>query len=127
MQEQLPTPVNLKVLPKNIAPERLIRIMRGFSGSLGVECSFCHAMNPQTHHLNFSSDAKPEKSTARLMIVMTRTINAGYVAKVNDPDAMPEQKQVTCGTCHRGHSTPEVFIAPPREDAVPSAAMANPQ
>lgn len=125
--EPLPTPVNLKVLPKDIAPEQLIRIMRGFTGSLGVECSFCHAMNPQTHHLNFPSDAKPEKAAAREMIAMTRAINDAYIAKVHDPDAMPEQKQVTCGTCHRGHSTPEVFIPPPKEQPVPSAEAANPE
>jgi len=115
----LPKPVNLKVLPKNIAPDQLIKIMRGFTGSLGVECSFCHTMNPRTHHLDFPSDAKPEKTTARLMIKMTRAINEQYVAKANDPDAMPQQRHVTCGTCHRGHSTPEVFIPPLKGNIMP--------
>jgi Photosynthetic reaction centre cytochrome C subunit len=110
-----PKPVNLKVLPKNIAPEQLREIMRGYAGALGVKCGFCHAMNPQTHKLDFPSDAKPDKTTARLMIRMMRTINEEYMVKVNDPDAMPEDKHVTCGTCHRGHKMPEHFVPPPEE------------
>lgn len=111
----LPRPVNLKVLPKNTAPEELREIMRGYAGALGVRCNFCHAMNPQTHKLDFPSDAKPDKTTARLMIRMTRTINERYLAKVNDPDATPQDKKVTCGTCHRGHHMPEHFVPPPEE------------
>ncbi len=57
--------------------------------------------------MDFASDAKQDKATARLMIRMTGTINKEYLAKVIDPDAMPEDKQVTCGTCHRGHHMPE--------------------
>ncbi|HEY1810444.1 MAG TPA: c-type cytochrome [Acidobacteriaceae bacterium] len=110
-----PKPVNLKVLPKNIAPEQLRQIMRGYAGALGVKCGFCHAMNPQTHKLDFPSDAKQDKTTARLMIRMMRTINEEYMVKVNDPDAMPEDKHVTCGTCHRGHHMPEHFVPPPEE------------
>jgi hypothetical protein len=105
-----PKPVNLKVLPKNIAREDLIKIMRGYAGSLGVECSFCHARNPQTHKLDFPSDAKDDKTIARTMIQMTQTINEQYMTQVHDPDAMPEDKHVTCGTCHRGHSMPEHFV-----------------
>lgn len=111
----LPKPVNLKVLPKDIAPEELRQIMRGYAGALGVKCGFCHAMNPQTHKMDFASDAKPDKTTARLMIRMTRTVNTEYMAKVVDPDAKPADKHVTCGTCHRGHHMPEQFVPPPDE------------
>lgn len=111
----LPKPVNLKVLPKDIAPEELVRIMRGYAGSLGVECNFCHAVNAQTHKLDFASDAKEDKGIARTMIAMTRTINDQYMSQVHDPDAMPADKHVTCGTCHRGHSMPEHFTPPPEE------------
>lgn len=122
----LPKPVNLKVLPKNIAPEQLIRIMRGFTGSLGVECGFCHAENPQTHKLDFASDAKDEKATARLMISMTRDINEQFMSKVSDPDATAEDKRVSCGTCHRGHSMPEHFVPPPEKHR-PAPAQQHPQ
>jgi hypothetical protein len=79
-------PVNLKVLPKNIAREDLVKIMRSYAGALGIECNFCH------------------------MIQMTQTINEQYMTQVHDPDAMPEDKHVTCGTCHRGHTMPEHFV-----------------
>jgi len=126
----LPRPVNLKVLPKNTTPEHLREIMRGYAGALGVRCGFCHAMNPQTHKLDFPSDAKPDKTTARLMIRMTRKINAAYLAKVNDPDATPVDKEVTCGTCHRGHHMPEQFVPPQEEHhehAEPPAGGSSPQ
>lgn len=122
----LPKPVNLKVLPKNIPPKELIQIMRGFSGALGVKCSFCHAGNPATHHLDFASDAKPQKTTARLMMRMTHTIDTRYLAKVNDPDATPLDKHVTCGTCHRGHSMPTQFVPPPEHHEHPPVTPGGP-
>lgn len=115
MPQHFPKPVNLKVLPKNTTPQQLHAIMHGFAGSLGVKCSFCHAENPQTHKLDFPSDAKPEKRNARTMILMTREINASYIAKVQDPDAKPNERHVTCGTCHRGHARPAPFVIPPEE------------
>jgi hypothetical protein len=109
----MPKPTNLKVLPKDIAPPDLMALMRGYTKALGVECEFCHAENPQTHKLNFPSDAKPEKETARTMISMTREINEKYLSTVNDPDATPADKTVTCGTCHRGKSMPALFSPKP--------------
>lgn len=117
----LPKPTNLQVLPKDTDPEQLIKIMRGFAGSLGVECNFCHAANPQTHKLDFASDAKEDKGFARTMMEMTRTINEQYMTKIDDPDAKPEDKRVTCGTCHRGHSMPEQFVPPPEHHGPPGA------
>lgn len=123
----LPRPVNLQVLPKDTTPENLIKIMRGFTGSLGVECNFCHTRNQQTKKLDFASDAKPEKATARIMIAMTRDANQQYMSKINDPDAGPEDKHVTCGTCHRGHHMPEHFVPPPEEHhGPPAGAMPSP-
>lgn len=106
-----PRPMNLQVLPQDISTHDLIATMRGYTKALGVDCSFCHAEDAQTHRLDFASDAKPEKHTARIMIRMTKEINAKYLAMVNDPDASAEQKTVTCGTCHRGSSMPAPFHA----------------
>lgn len=106
-----PRPKNLQVLPKDISTHDLIATMRGYTKALGVECSFCHAEDPQTHRLDFASDAKPEKHTARTMIRMTNEINAKFLATVDDPDASAEQKTVTCGTCHRGQMMPPPFQA----------------
>lgn len=108
----LPKPVNLKVLPRDTSPDQLMKIMRGYSDQLGVHCNFCHVINEQTKHPDFASDEKPEKNTARTMMLMNREINEKYMAQIHDPDAAPDQKTVTCGTCHRGHSMPITFKAP---------------
>lgn len=115
---ELPKPTNLQVLPKDIAPADLIAIMRGFTGSLGVHCSFCHEQNAQTHEMNFASDAKPEKTSARIMMRMTHEINTKYLAELPDHDEM----KVGCGTCHRGHSMPEPFTPAPEEHHAPPAS-----
>jgi hypothetical protein len=107
----IPKPSNLQVLPKDITVPDLLKTMRGFTAALGVECQFCHASDPQTHRPNFASDANPDKAIARIMITMTRDINAKYMSQVNDPDATPADKTVTCGTCHRGKSMPAPFAA----------------
>ncbi|HEX4007761.1 MAG TPA: c-type cytochrome [Acidobacteriaceae bacterium] len=121
-----PKPTNLKVLPKDTTPEQLHKIMDGIAGSLGVHCSFCHVQNKQTHHMDFASDAKPDKNIARIMMRMTGTINQQYMTQVHDPDAMPEDKHVTCGTCHRGHKMPEHFVPPPEHHGPPSANIPKP-
>lgn len=111
-----PKPTNLHVLPKNISHDDLMKVMHGFTGALGVKCNYCHAPGSQPRHLDFASDAKPEKRIARTMIRMTREINKKYLSQVNVADAKPEQKNVTCGTCHRGHDIPVVFVPPPEHE-----------
>jgi hypothetical protein len=106
---QIPKPTNLQVLPKDIAVPDLLVIMRGYTKALGVECGFCHAEDPQAHRLNFASDAKPDKETARTMMRMTDEINAKYLSTIHDPDATTADKTVTCGTCHQGHHMPIPF------------------
>jgi Photosynthetic reaction centre cytochrome C subunit len=109
----MPKPTNLQVLPKDISSDDLIKTMHGFKQQLGVECEFCHDRDPQTHKMNFPGDKNPDKAIARTMIAMTQEINAKYLSQVQDPDATPEIKTVTCGTCHRGSSMPVVFKAKP--------------
>ena len=112
----LPNPVNLKVLPRDTSPQDLMKIMRGYSQALGVHCNFCHVINEQTHRPDFASDEKPEKNTARTMITMTNEINEKFMSQIHDPDAAPDQKTVQCSTCHRGHSMPMPFKAPPEHE-----------
>jgi hypothetical protein len=126
----LPKPVNLKVLPSNTSPEDLMKIMHGYSEQLGVKCTFCHAEDAAARRINFASDQKPEKNTARTMISMTNEINAKYLSQIHDPDASPAQKVVTCGTCHQGHSMPIPFKAPqhsgPRHPGMEHPGMEHP-
>ena len=122
----MPKPVNLKVLPKDTSPEDLMKIMFGFSQQLGVQCTFCHVQDAATKHPNFASDEKPEKNTARTMMLMTQEVNAKYLSQIHDPDAAPDQKTVTCGTCHRGHSMPVTFKPPAKPGAEPSGMHPKP-
>lgn len=102
-------PKNLQVLPKDIAAPDLMARMHEYSQALGVHCGFCHAQDAATHRPDFASDAKPEKATARTMIAMTMELNEKYMSQIKDPDATPQDKKVTCGTCHRGNTMPEPF------------------
>jgi Flp pilus assembly protein TadD len=93
---------NLKVLPEDITKERLEAVMGAFAGSLGVNCSFCHVGNsPQT--MDFASDDKDEKKSARVMIKMTSAINNDTLPQL---EGMSADAEVTCYTCHRGKEQP---------------------
>jgi hypothetical protein len=113
----MPAPTNLQVLPKNLTAEQVHDIMHKWEAALGANCSTCHAVDPNRTGpngrpvLNFADDSKPEKRTARLMYKMTENINENYVSMVENSG-----QPVTCGTCHRGHVTPEPFIPPPDHD-----------
>jgi photosynthetic reaction center cytochrome c subunit len=65
-------------------------------------CSFCHA------GADYASDAKPAKAVARLMLQMTRHINADWRDHVGAAG-------VTCFSCHQGQPIPSDvwFAAPP--------------
>lgn len=98
---------NLKVLPKNISPEELDKVMDNFKEALGVHCTFCHAPSKDTanHHPDFASDEKPEKNIARKMMKMTKKINSKFFSYYKN-----EQGQfvpsVECMTCHHGKEHP---------------------
>ena len=113
----MPAPKNLQVLPKDLTVEQVHDIMHHWAQALGVGCEHCHAVDtkaPLWHghpRLDFASDAKPEKHTARLMYKMVTEINTEYISKVPN-SGMP----VTCGTCHRGQADPPPFVPPPDKD-----------
>jgi len=118
----LPPPTNLKVLPTDIGHQDLMKIMRAYTGALGVDCDFCHATNKKTHELDFASDAKDDKGMARTMMAMTHAINQQFMSEIDDPDAMPADKHVVCGTCHRGRSMPAHFMPKPESREHPQPA-----
>lgn len=98
---------NLKVLPKNISHDDLHKVMDDWKTALGVKCGFCHApfADSSNHHLDFASDAKPEKNIARHMYKMTGKINKKYFSfnKDDKGDVIPA---ISCITCHRGNPHP---------------------
>ena len=100
-------PKNLKVLPKNISHDDLEKVMDGWKAALGVKCNFCHAPSADStsHHLDFASDAKPEKNIARHMYKMTGRINKKYFSFAKD-DNGATIAVISCITCHRGSPHP---------------------
>ena len=117
----LPSPTNLKVLPKDLTGQQVHDIMKQWEADLGVRCDGCHKeddvkLDPQGKPLlDFADDSKPMKNIARLMYIMTNDINRRYVANI-EGSGLP----VTCGTCHRGRIGPEPFTPPP-----PSSGQAS--
>jgi Photosynthetic reaction centre cytochrome C subunit len=101
-------PKNLKVLPKGISHDDLDKIMDGWKAALGVKCSFCHAPSADStsHHLDYASDAKPEKNIARHMYKMTGKINKKYFSFDKD-DKGAVIPAISCVTCHRGNPHPD--------------------
>ena len=90
-------PKNLKVLkPEDIRP-----VMGAMQGALGLaqgqRCSFCHIQGDN------ASDENPKKLVARKMMEMVNDINAKF------PDG---KVHVSCYTCHRGKTTPDM-VPPP--------------
>lgn len=98
-------PKNLKVLPKNISPKELDKIMDQYCAALGVKCDFCHVYNKEKDEMNFVKDDKPEKQITRKMMRMTAAVNKTYFSFNGAADAQPA---VTCATCHRGMARPGV-------------------
>jgi Photosynthetic reaction centre cytochrome C subunit len=98
---------NLKVLPKDISPDDLDKVMDSFKDALGVHCTFCHAPSKDStnHHPDFASDDKPEKNIARKMMKMTKKINSKFFS-YNKNEQGQFVPTVECMTCHRGSSHP---------------------
>ena len=90
---------NLQILPATMPRGEVIAVMKNFTTSLGVECSFCHASGADGK-LDPASDAKKEKASARWMMTMVKDLNAKFhVTDMSKPE-------VTCYTCHRGAAHP---------------------
>jgi len=79
-------PKNLQIL----TPDNYRAAMQSFTQALGVDCNFCHVQDR-------SADDKEEKKTARMMLTMTREINAKWT---------DGKQHVRCYTCHRGAQMP---------------------
>lgn len=102
---------NLKVLPQDISKDSLEGLMKEYSISLGVKCSYCHTPredNPE--RLDFADDGKMTKEIARGMIKMTEGINENYF-KPHYPEPKPDMvTDVSCVMCHRGTAKPNKYL-----------------
>jgi photosynthetic reaction center cytochrome c subunit len=100
-------PVNLKVLPQDISPAKLGKLMKRFEQELGVSCRHCHVENAETQKLDYASDDNAAKQTARIMIAMLNDINDKYLSQLGGDRRYATP--VTCGSCHQGQSNPPAF------------------
>ncbi|MFO7302085.1 MAG: c-type cytochrome [Acidobacteriota bacterium] len=104
-------PMDLKVLPKTWSRQQVGALMQAINTSLGVQCSHCHAEDPdappplpgQNPRLDYALDTKPEKEIARAMIKLTMDLNA----QARQPGDDPSVEKISCYTCHRGKATPD--------------------
>ena len=97
---------NLKVLPKNITKDQMDSVMHHFAGAMGQKCNFCHVFNQEEKKMDFVSDAKEEKKTAREMLKMMIKINKKFF-EVKDSKQLDSKLAVTCFTCHHGAEHPQ--------------------
>src|SRR5215831_17330810 len=81
---------NIQVL-KDIPADQLVPTMQFISGSLGVDCEFCHVERAM------DKDDKEEKKTARKMMTMQLALNKNH---------FNNEVEVTCYSCHRGSLRP---------------------
>jgi tetratricopeptide (TPR) repeat protein len=98
-------PVNLKVLPKEFTGKRLSPIMRGFTRSLGVRCTYCHVgeEGKPLSTYDFASDQNPNKDRAREMYRMLGDIS-DHLKKI--PPSGDKRVNMWCHTCHQGRPRP---------------------
>lgn len=95
---------NLQFFPRTISRDSLLSVMRSFSFALGVRCVHCHVGedSPTLAGVDFKSDERPAKRTARAMLQMVADINTKVASAV--PHGAP--LAVRCATCHRGIRRP---------------------
>lgn len=98
---------NLQVLDKDIAQGELVGVMRSWATGLGVRCTHCHVGPDNLQGMDFATDEKPTKRTARAMLTMVNHINASFsgLAVVED-EGRETAQTVTCITCHRAQAKP---------------------
>lgn len=127
-------PTNLQVLPKDTPAQDVLALMQQFSQALGVQCTYCHVQPPVRlltpeetaaaenqaqaqgqgrgrgrgqgpPPMDFASDAKPTKRTARDMLRMVNEIDTRLAAFLGKPAG--STVRVGCVTCHRGVTQPQ--------------------
>jgi hypothetical protein len=78
----------------DVPADQLDVTMRYFVAATGIQCAGCHFRDATTNEVVYDRDARL-KSTARQMIGLVKTVNAGnFAARIN------------CGTCHAGRNQP---------------------
>jgi len=114
---------NLKRLEPSIEKAELVSIMRGFSSGLGVRCNHCHVGPENLQGMDFATDEKATKRTARRMLAMVQSLNSEYLVDLpaTEDEGREAAQSVVCYTCHRG------LPNPPRQTIVELSDVARHQ
>jgi len=88
---------NVQIL-KGIPVDQFMGTMGFFSASLGLNCTDCHVDESGGDWAKYAED-NPKKRTARRMMQMVTDLNR---------TSFGGRQVVTCNTCHRGNSRPNV-------------------
>jgi hypothetical protein len=67
---------NLQILPKDITKPQLVNVMKQFSITFGVRCSYCHTVSDDLTTGSFDSDDKETKRKARDLMKAIVDMNA---------------------------------------------------
>ncbi|HUQ81670.1 MAG TPA: c-type cytochrome [Gemmatimonadaceae bacterium] len=99
-------PRNLKVLPADLTRDSVVKLMRfTVASGLGVTCTYCHgAPGVPFDSIDFASDERQTKRTAREMMRMVARINSELMPTITARGTPPIE--VECITCHRGAQRP---------------------
>jgi photosynthetic reaction center cytochrome c subunit len=88
---------NIQVL-RGIPVKEFMETMGFFASSLSLNCSDCHGEASGSDWANYALET-PLKQTARRMVIMVTELNKANFGGV---------RSVTCYTCHRGNTAPQV-------------------
>ncbi len=83
---------------KGIPADEFMSTMGFFAASLGISCSDCHTAESGGNWAAYGDDTD-RKRRARGMIAMMNTMNKNFFGG---------RRMLTCYTCHRGSTSPEV-------------------
>ena len=103
---------NLQLLDPEIDKERLVGTMRDWAAGIGARCNYCHIGPDDLVGMDFASDEKATKRTARKMLEMARSINRELLRDLPTVEEGRRHRVVSCYTCHRAESKPRNI--PPR-------------
>jgi tetratricopeptide (TPR) repeat protein len=97
---------NLRHFPADISSAQLMQRMREFSLALDVRCQHCHSGGDGVSFdgVDFASDDKPQKVTARAMLRMVDELNGPVLGAL--PVRAEPRVTIECVTCHRGVALP---------------------
>ncbi len=96
---------NLKLLDPEISKAQLVGTMRDWAQGIGQRCNYCHVGPDNLEGMDFASDEKPTKRTARKMLVMARVINRELLADLPTVEGR-RHMVVSCYVCHQGNERP---------------------